>query len=136
MLLADEDVDRLDCPSTPGQGACHRGTGTTEHVEGHGPLDIGVLRGDADAAVEQLHLCGRGLGPLSAQLIGGLLRTNRTLRSLDLSRNAIGNEGACALLNALRAQPAPGLTSLDLRDNGRIRGTTAKALGGLVALTI
>ena len=66
MLLADEDVDRLDCPSTPGQGACHRGTGTTEHVEGHGPLDIGVLLRTRWPAI-CARLLPRGAGNLSCR---------------------------------------------------------------------
>ena len=100
------------------------------------PLDIGVLRGDADAAVEQLHLCGRGLGPLSAQLIGGMLRTNRTLRALDLSGNAIGDDGASALLKELGAHRERTLTSLNLANNGRISSRTAKALAALVELVV
>ena len=94
------------------------------------PLPIAQLRGDD--AVEELSLSGRRLGPLSALLIGKLLRTNRTLRSLDLSNNAIGDDGANALAKELGANRERALTSLNLAGNGRISSRTAKALDALV----
>lgn len=64
------------------------------------------------------------------QLIGAILRSNRTLKTLILRYNAIGNLGAFELVGALKVNPT--LTALDVRDNGRIQPQTAKKLGQLV----
>uniref|UniRef100_A0A7S3B6I1 Uncharacterized protein n=1 Tax=Haptolina ericina TaxID=156174 RepID=A0A7S3B6I1_9EUKA len=79
---------------------------------------------------EQLDLSSKRLGFASAQVIAAVLRTNLTLRTLSLRRNALGNLGAFEIASALKANPT--LTELDLRENGRIQPLTAKRLRQLV----
>lgn len=91
-------------------------------------LSVQRLRGSTgELAVD---LSNKRLGPESAQIISSLLRKNRTLKSLCLQGNCIGNRGAHAIADALKFNPT--LTALDVRNNGWIHEKTLALLAKVV----
>jgi len=64
-------------------------------------LLVAALSGNS--ALRRVSLANTGLGPLGAEVVGGLLRVSGSLRSLNLSGNGLGDEGARRLAVGLRA---------------------------------
>jgi Ran GTPase-activating protein (RanGAP) involved in mRNA processing and transport len=89
-----------------------------------------VALGDAlrtNATLKSLDLDRSRVGNAGAAALGVALRVNATLTSLAVAKNDIDDEGAAALAEALRVNAT--LTTLNLQDN-RIGDAGAVALGG------
>lgn len=95
---------------------------TTLSLEG-APLPVRQLRGSD--ATRALKLDRRGLGPISAVVIAGLLKANGTLTALSLIDNAVGSDGASAIVQSLKGTKC---ATLDLTSN-EIGKEGAKAIG-------
>ena len=79
---------------------------------------------------EQLDLCGQNIGLNGAMALSSALKTNRSLRVLNLSYNLIPPRGAVALVRSI-----PGSVQiLDLRDNG-VGNDGAQAIGELLTVS-
>jgi len=96
----------------------------------------GLEWGDADvvelcevlprfAAVRTLDLSRNKIGPEGASALGEALKVNAVVTELELSGNEIGEEGAKAIAEALKVNAV--LTSVDLQSNS-IRDDGAKAI--------
>ena len=97
-----------------------------EGEEDEGREEGAATKGSTSAATapppvctpEAIELAGAGLLSCDAGLLAELLRSNRRLTSLQLSRNAIGARGAAGLASLLGdASCPPGLRLLDLCSN-------------------
>ena len=83
-------------------------------------LVLKAVQDNAALALRHLSLGASGLDDASAAHLALFVRGNTVLRSLDLSRNIITNDGAAAFRNALEDNTT--LTSLSLRDVCFFRG--------------
>ena len=76
-------------------------------------IPIAQLRGKGEKS-DGLDFADWGLGSLSGHAIGTIARVNRTLTQLNLKHNALGADGAAAVVEGLGETP---LTNLDLTRN-------------------
>lgn len=68
------------------------------------PLFFGVCSLKKNVALQELHLCDNELNSFHDSMqLGELLKYNRTLRTLDLSNNAISDSGMA--ISLLQTQP-------------------------------
>ena len=79
-----------------GACACAASELVTISLDGGRPLHVPTLRGPCAGSTrggtptaESIDLCGRGLGAMSAALIGALIEANKHLRRLHLADNAL-----------------------------------------------
>ncbi|XP_053488481.1 protein phosphatase 1 regulatory subunit 37 [Ictalurus furcatus] len=94
---------------------------TVLHLENAGlsgkPLFTLVCSLKKNIALQELYLCDNELSSFHDSMqLGELLKYNRTLRTLDLSNNAISDSGLEELCDGLRVQKA-GLRTLVLHNN-------------------
>eukprot|EP01049_Picozoa_sp_SAG25_P000103 SAG25_NODE_3_length_30426_cov_8.268210_32_plen_192_part_00 len=68
-------------------------------------------------SVNTLHLAHNAIGDRGAMAIGQVLESNTTITELDLSFNHVKRRGAAAIANALQTNGACGLQQLDLSHN-------------------
>ena len=118
-LLGAEGVATLATSLAGNSGSALRSLRVDESKSA--ALPIMQLRGRAEADdsstdLSTLNLSKRGLGPLSAAVIGALLAGNGALIELSLASNSLGNPGVAKLAAGLGANTA--LRTLTLSDNG------------------
>ena len=79
-------------------------------------------------------LFGNKIGAEGAKYIADALRVNASLTECNLRKNKLGDEGWCAVFDALRDNPQNKIATWDL-ERQRINPTIAKSLAAYMAVS-
>merc|ERR1719473_342842 len=99
------------------------------NIEKFNEIPVKEMRADS---FTELELGGEYIGIEGGLVVSGLLPAMASLTEVNLRGNSIGDEGWCAIFDALRDNPQDKIAKWDLSNQG-INPTTAKSLAAYAA---
>ena len=109
-------------------------------IYGNGVGDEGVgaicesIQSNKETKLASLNFGDNGIGPVGANALAAMVAVTGSLTELSIYGNHVGDEGVCAICEAIQSNKETKLTSLNFGNNG-VGPVGATALAAVVAVT-